>query len=326
MGELGAKGRISLCARFVALGACGLLLANCSGGTSSKVDPKYGVTASPRVVGPGEPVPKGGGVYRVGRPYVIAGRTYVPAENPSYSAVGMASWYGDDFHGRYTANGEVFDMESITAAHPTLPLPSYVRVTNLQNRKSIVVRVNDRGPFHADRVIDLSKNTAKLLGLHGHGVARVKVDYVGRAPLEGSDDRKLMATLREGVPASPPVMVAEARPTVRSALPVAIEAEPAPAPVRVASSKNYAPAFFDARPMTEVAAPAARPQRLGDGVRQVPTVVVQGPIAEPVARPRAVQTASALPPPQAMPSVSPVSAYAPVQAQPAGFMSGRGLY
>ncbi len=322
MRDLGAKSRIFLCARLVALGACGLLLANCSGGTSSKVDPKYGVTASPRVVGPGEPVPKGGGVYRVGRPYVIAGRTYVPAENPSYSAVGMASWYGDDFHGRYTANGEVFDMESITAAHPTLPLPSYVRVTNMQNRKSIVVRVNDRGPFHADRVIDLSKNTAKLLGLHGHGVARVKVDYVGRAPLEGSDDRKLMATLREGVPASPPVMVAEARPTVRSALPP-VEAEPAPAPVRMASNRAYAPAFFDARPMTEAAPQGARTPQLGDNVRQVPTVVVQGPSAVPVARARAVQTAAALPP---APSVSPVTAYAPVQVQPASFLTGRGLY
>ena len=172
-----------------------LALANCSGGLSSKVDPKYGVSASARVVEPGEPVPKGGGVYRVGKPYMVAGREYVPQEDVNYSAVGMASWYGDDFHGRYTANGEIFDMNSISAAHPTLPLPSYVRVTNLANHRSIVVRVNDRGPYVGNRVIDLSVKTAKLLGFYGNGLARVKVDYVGRAPLEGSDDRKLVATL-----------------------------------------------------------------------------------------------------------------------------------
>src|SRR5687768_15163307 len=91
-------------------------LANCA----SKVDPKYGVSASPRVVADGEAVPKGGGTYRVGKPYVVAGRTYVPEENVNYRAEGVASWYGADFHGRLTANGEVFDMHSITAAHPTL--------------------------------------------------------------------------------------------------------------------------------------------------------------------------------------------------------------
>ena len=105
--------------------------------------------ASARVVEPGEPVPKGGGVYRVGKPYTVAGRTYVPGRQSGYSAVGLASWYGDDFHGRYTANGEIFDMNAISAAHPTMPLPSYARVTNLANHRSIVVRVNDRGPLSA---------------------------------------------------------------------------------------------------------------------------------------------------------------------------------
>ncbi len=171
----------------------------------SKLDPRYGVSASARVVEPGQPVPKGGGVYRVGKPYVVAGRVYVPEDDPHYSAVGLASWYGDDFHGRYTANGEIFDMNSISAAHPTLPLPSYVRVTNLANRKSIIVRVNDRGPYAKGRLIDLSVKTAKLLGFYGHGIAKVKVEYVGRAPLAGSDDRKLMATLRDGAPAEAPV-------------------------------------------------------------------------------------------------------------------------
>ncbi|MDU3041844.1 septal ring lytic transglycosylase RlpA family protein, partial [Bradyrhizobium sp.] len=115
----------------VAVLAC-LMVANCASSNkfASKVDPKYGVSSSPRVVGFGEPVPKGGGVYRVGKPYTVAGKTYVPEEDTNYRAEGMASWYGDDFHGRLTANGEVFDMASLTAAHPTLPMPSYARVTN----------------------------------------------------------------------------------------------------------------------------------------------------------------------------------------------------
>ncbi len=112
--------------------------------------------------------------------------------------MGLASWYGDDFHGRQTANGEVFDMTSISAAHPTLPMPSYARVTNLANGKSLIVRVNDRGPFHANRVMDVSYRAAKLLEFERSGTARVRVEYVGRASLDGSDDRQLMATLRTG--------------------------------------------------------------------------------------------------------------------------------
>jgi rare lipoprotein A len=107
-------------------------------------------------------------------------------------------------------------MNAISAAHPTLPIPSYARVTNLANKRSIIVRINDRGPYHGNRVIDLSHKTADLLGFKGNGVARVRVDYVGRASLDGSDDRKLMATLRQGEPAPAPsaVRVASARPFV----------------------------------------------------------------------------------------------------------------
>jgi hypothetical protein len=125
------------------------MLANCSmpGRYSNNAfDPRYGVSTSARVVAPGDPVPKGGGVYRVGQPYVVAGQTYVPEENTRYRAEGVASWYGADFHGRQTANGEVFDMHAISAAHPTLPMPCYARVTNLANGRSLIVRVNDRGP------------------------------------------------------------------------------------------------------------------------------------------------------------------------------------
>src|SRR5881394_4114760 len=200
-----------------AVAAC-LLLANCASSDkfASRVDPKYGVSSSARVVAPGDPVPKGGGTYRVGKPYTVAGRVYVPEEDPNYRAEGMASWYGDDFHGRLTANGEVFDMTSLTAAHPTLPIPSYARVTNIRNGKSLIVRVNDRGPYHDNRLIDVSNKAAELLEFKSNGVARVRVEYVGRAPLEGSDDRQLVATLRTGVPAPTPssVRIASARPFV----------------------------------------------------------------------------------------------------------------
>ena len=112
-------------ARSAAAVAACLVLANCasSGKFASRVDPKYGVSSSPRVVAMGEPVPKGGGTYRIGKPYTVAGRVYVPEEDPDYRAEGMASWYGDDFHGRLTANGEVFDMTSLTAA-PTMATAS----------------------------------------------------------------------------------------------------------------------------------------------------------------------------------------------------------
>lgn len=181
-------------------------------GSSGQIDPRYGVRASPRVVADGEEVPKGGGNYMVGKPYTIAGRTYYPSERP-FSAEGTASWYGADFHGRRTANGEIFDRQSISAAHPTMPLPSYARVTNIRNSRSIVVRVNDRGPYHGGRVMDVSQRVAEALDFHSAGTARVKVEWIGRANLDGDDDNKLMATLRDdGVPAAldavSPVMTA----------------------------------------------------------------------------------------------------------------------
>src|SRR5271156_2186063 len=176
---------------------------------------KYG-HASRKVVADGEPVPHGGGQYLIGRPYTVAGHRYYPAENPSYTAVGLASWYGAAFHGRRTANGEVYDMASLSAAHPTMPLPSYARVTNLENGYSVIVRVNDRGPYHAGRVMDVSSRVADVLDMKAMGTAHVKVDYVGPAPMEGSDDSQLLASLRtDGSPAnmmgySAPVMMASA--------------------------------------------------------------------------------------------------------------------
>jgi len=194
-----ARGRVAPLAAGVCL--C-FSLANCS--SNSHIDPRYGVEPSARVVEPGAPVPKGGGIYRVGSPYVVAGRVYVPQDNPHYRTDGVASWYGSDFHGRSTANGEIFNAEAITAAHPTLPLPSYVRVTNLSNGRSLIVRVNDRGPYAANRIIDVSKRAAYLLGFTVSGTAWVRVEYVGAAPIEGSDDRLLEATLRQDEPAPAP--------------------------------------------------------------------------------------------------------------------------
>ena len=169
--------------------------------TLSQIDSESDVTSSIRVAVVGKPIPKGGGWYRVGDPYVIAGRTYVPQEDPNYRAEGVASWYGEPFHGRITANGETYNMYAVTAAHPTLPLPSYARVTNLDNNLSIVVRLNDRGPYKDNRLIDMSVRAAKLLNFHDRGLTRVRVEYIGPAALEGSDDRKLVDTLRYDEPA-----------------------------------------------------------------------------------------------------------------------------
>jgi rare lipoprotein A len=273
--------------QLAALAAASLALANCSGGVGG-IDPRYGVSASPRVVDAGQPVPKGGGVYRVGKPYVVGGRVYVPEADPHYSAVGLASWYGDDFHGRYTANGEIFDKESISAAHPTLPLPSYARVTNLSNNKSIIVRINDRGPYAHGRLIDVSVKTAHLLGFHGNGTAKVKVEYVGMAPLAGSDDRKLMATLREGTPAEAPVQVASA-------------------------NGSFVPTYVDRRRTRQVAPiPAERPYSLGESETEGAEVA-------------SADTGQQAAPPAA--GFAPASIFAPERYNgQAGFMSGRGLY
>ncbi|MFP3942998.1 MAG: septal ring lytic transglycosylase RlpA family protein [Alphaproteobacteria bacterium] len=129
-------------------------------------------------------VPVTQGRYVVGKPYEENGVRYHPAEDWTYNEVGVASWYGIDHHGKRTANGETFDLRALTAAHPTLPLPTRVRVTNIENGKSVEVRVNDRGPFVENRLIDLSQRAAEILGFKEEGTARVRVEMLGRAPLE----------------------------------------------------------------------------------------------------------------------------------------------
>lgn len=223
--------------RFATLGAMALLLAACSG--KSMIDPRLGVAASPKVIEQGEPVPKGGGREQVGKPYQVAGKNYHPEGDPTgYSEEGLASWYGSAFHGRMTANGEIFDMGTISAAHPTLPLPSYARVTNINNGKSIVVRVNDRGPFHGNRALDVSQRVAEVLDFKQRGMARVRIDYVGPASLKGSDDAKLMATYRENGMAADTAVAGLAPAAEGPALATAAQTPPNRPPVRQQTALN----------------------------------------------------------------------------------------
>jgi rare lipoprotein A len=299
---------VALLGRGAAAMATCLVLANCASSEkfASRVDPKYGVSSSPRVVALGEPVPKGGGAYRIGKPYTVAGRTYVPEEDTNYRAEGMASWYGGDFHGRLTANGEVFDMTSLTAAHPTLPLPSYARVTNIRNGKSLIVRINDRGPYHGNRLIDVSNKAAELLDFKANGVAKVRVEYVGRAPLEGSDDRQLLATLRTGEPA------------------------PSPSTIRVASARPFVPELLTSSSHIrgDVPVPEGRPYSLGNTTADYASINATSEISasgrgrgRAAEKPRAVSY-------EAEPGyASARPAYAPVDPRgPSEILNGRGLY
>ncbi|NDW06329.1 septal ring lytic transglycosylase RlpA family protein [Jiella pacifica] len=166
--------------------------------TSVKFDSKtFGVPASPRVTTL-KRVPKGGGREQVGKPYKVRGKWYYPKDQPGYVKTGKASWYGPNFHGRLTANGEIYDMHHLSAAHKTFPLPSYAMVTNMQNGNKVMVRINDRGPFAHGREIDVSAETAELLGFKSAGTADVKVEYVGRAPVDGDDTKMLMASFQPG--------------------------------------------------------------------------------------------------------------------------------
>jgi rare lipoprotein A len=287
-------------ARIGVLVCAGVALAACAAANKASTrNSNY----SKRIVEDGEAVPKGGGNYKVGQPYQLNGQTYYPVENPQYRAEGIASWYGPDFHGRETANGEAYDMHAISAAHPTLPMPSYLRVTNLGNGRSIIVRLNDRGPYTKNRIIDVSIGAAKALDFYGHGLARVRVEYVGRAPLEGSDPKMLLATLRHGSPA------------------------PAPSLVMLASAKPYLPQpgggsdTATARGREGVAPiPAGRPFTLGAGSVQPATQPTGGTSGDRRARsvvqlPAAVEQVSATPTgPGSMP------------IQSLGLLSGRGLY
>ena len=154
-------------------------------------------------------LPANAGVYKVGNPYQIDNVWYYPREQPDYDETGIASWYGPDFYGKYTANGELYDGNQLTAAHRTLPMPVNVRVTNLDNGKSIIVRVNDRGPYARGRIIDLSRHAAELLDVVQNGTARVRVTYVSRAGLGdgGPPPSETPPEIANALPAAPAAKV-----------------------------------------------------------------------------------------------------------------------
>ena len=162
--ECVARGRLVLALSFIAA-----LAAACAG------PPRDATPETPVASGPAGGAVAGQGEYKIGNPYKVAGVWYYPAADPVYDEIGIASWYGRKFHGLRTANGDIYDMNAMTAAHKTLPMPSLVRVTNLENGRSIVVTVNDRGPFVAGRIIDLSRRAARHLGFQNKGTARVRV-------------------------------------------------------------------------------------------------------------------------------------------------------
>lgn len=256
--------------------AVAVVLAGCASKTTEEkpkqkrskeyfAESKYGVKASPRVAGhDGKAMPRGGGRDQVGKPYKVKGRWYHPKEDKKYAARGRASWYGSAFHGRLTANGEVYDMTHLTAAHPTMPLPSYARVTNTANGSSVIVRVNDRGPYEKDRVIDLSQKAAELLDYQHHGTANVKVEYVGRAPLHGQDDAYLMASYQPGDNADPigqpatGVMMAMNGPTPTDSS-AAFAAMSVSAPIPASSPFTVNPAYGDFDSSTAPIMPAYIP-------------------------------------------------------------------
>ena len=203
--------------------AVSLAISGCSSKKSASRDPFAG-TGSPYYKGKG-PVPMGGGRYHIGKPFQVAGKWFTPKEQPNYDKTGPASWYGEAFDRRMTSNGEWFDMTRLTAAHPTLPLPSYAKVTNVTNGATVVVRINDRGPFVGPRIIDLSKQTASLLGFKRQGTAKVRVQYIGPAPVNDNgthlaamnDELKFGTPLRKMIAAannnrSGKVQVAQAEP------------------------------------------------------------------------------------------------------------------
>ncbi len=249
-------------------------------GLSGCAQLQLGATGVKAVQQAGEPAPRGG-IYKVGDPYKINGVTYYPAENYSYNETGIASFYGGersgiDFHGRTTANGELYDMNSLTAAHQTLPMPSLVRVTNLENGRQLVLRVNDRGPFAGNRIIDVSRRSAQLLGFEQRGTARVRVEILAE------DSRQLKMALLNARQAPPAENVAAAP---RAA--VASDALPPPPGARVAAVGAPIPppsAMLPPGPARPGARPAPRQEMASARVAALP------PEAQGSAIPTLVQT------------------------------------
>ncbi|HZY68371.1 MAG TPA: septal ring lytic transglycosylase RlpA family protein, partial [Devosia sp.] len=213
---------------FVApmIAACGGSVGTSGVKRAAFTEKEFGVKSSPRVSKAKYP-PRGGGRVMPLKPYTVRSVTYEPVQGPGYVARGRASWYGQDFHGRRTANGEIFGAYYMTAASPVLPIPSYARVTNLENGRSVMVRVNDRGPYMSGRIIDLSYQAAEALGYRAQGSASVEVRYVGPAPLNVDDNKMLMASLNR-----------ETRIEQQSGATMIAMAETAPAPHLAPTSRD----------------------------------------------------------------------------------------
>ena len=198
-------------------------------------------------------LPPNGGVYKIGTPYQIDGTWYYPREQPNYDETGIASWYGPTFYGHRTANGEMYDGRAMTAAHRTLPMPVNVRVTNLENGRSVVVRVNDRGPYSKGRIIDLSEAAARELDVVRTGTARVRVTYLSRADGVGGAPPapETPPEVAIAVPAAPTEKVDTQALNVIPGAIVAPSAPPASLPVPVASP-SLPPSQTDAQPNGQV--------------------------------------------------------------------------
>jgi rare lipoprotein A len=201
--------------------------------------------------------------YKIGRPYQIKGVWYRPQVNYAYDQTGVASWYGPNFHGKLTANGEIFDMNAISAAHKTLPMPSVVRVTNLRNGKSMDMRLNDRGPFAHSRIIDLSKRAAQLLGFEKAGTAPVRVQVLER-------ESRMLAAIVQGQSGSGP----DLSPKPRSAPSVAVTSKTLAAPTGTKVT-TAPPPKFQVKPASGPQKTAVRPQA---APQQVTSKVTQGAV------------------------------------------------
>lgn len=225
---------------------------------------------------------------RVGKRYTIMGKSYMPKHQPDYDKVGEASWYGDKFHGKPTATGEIYNKNDMTAAHKTLPLNSMLHVTNLENGRSIMVRLNDRGPFIGDRIIDLSEAAANALGTAEQGVGRVRVRYVGPADpmapkrlVEAPRPRSVPAPRSQTAPQSTPQAPTqqEYQPLRRQQPPVgqAYTPAPSPEPAALPMPREYAPYKAAPEPMAPKSAQPLPLEPVGEDDGVV-TLTIKGPI------------------------------------------------
>ena len=290
------------------LGLILALLAGCSTQRESELNRnmpahmQFGFDAKGRVVT----------TYKVGNPYQVAGKWYYPAEDYNYREEGIASWYGPGFHGKRTANGEIYDMNAITAAHKTLPMPSVVLVTNLENGRAIKVRINDRGPFVDGRIIDLSRRSAQLIGMEQQGTARVLVEFVP----EDSMTLKNIAMDQN----RPPVLEA---PEVKAAPRDPVVAEPLDTP-SLESAPSQPAIAQPSRPSTP--SPPSRPSLPSRPSSPQPTPITRTDLPSPPTQPPPVTTASAPPSSFSPPSVEAPSVRSPSAPSPsAPSSSGSGI-